>query len=255
MVRPKKHLGQHFLKDKNIARKIAGCLTGNFDTICEIGPGTGILTSTLLEREEIKKLNLVEIDDESVTYLKTHFDDTRINIIPADFLKIDIKEISDKPFALIGNYPYNISSQIFFKALDNRDMMPEISGMIQKEVAERMISKPGNKVYGILSILLQTWYDIEYCFTVNENVFFPPPKVKSAVIKMIRNDVEKLPCDETLYIKVVKAAFNQRRKTLRNSLKNLLPDNIRDNEIFNKRPEQLSVDEFIKITGMVEENR
>ena len=251
MVRPKKHLGQHFLKDKNIARKIAGCLSGNFNTVCEIGPGTGILTSALLEREEISHLKLIEIDTESVEYLQTHFHDERMEIIEADFLKTDLTRISDKPFALIGNYPYNISSQIFFKALNNRDLIPEISGMIQKEVAERMIARPGSKTYGILSVLLQTWYDIKYCFTVNENVFFPPPKVKSAVIKMTRNEIEKLACDEKLYTEVVKTAFNQRRKTLRNSLKKLLPDHVKGDTIFDKRPEQLSIPEFIGITQRI----
>lgn len=251
MVRPKKHLGQHFLKDKNIARKIAGCLTGNFDTVCEIGPGTGILTEALLERQEIKKLKLIEIDTESVQYLKENFADPRLEIIEADFLKVDIKKISDTPFALIGNYPYNISSQIFFKALSNRNLIPEISGMIQKEVAERIVAHPGNKTYGILSVLLQTWYDIKYCFTVNENVFFPPPKVKSAVIKMTRNNIDKLDCNEEKYITVVKTAFNQRRKTLRNSLKNFIRDEIKDNEIFNKRPEQLTVNEFVELTKMI----
>jgi 16S rRNA (adenine1518-N6/adenine1519-N6)-dimethyltransferase len=255
MVRPKKHLGQHFLKDKNIARKIAGCLSGDFNTVCEIGPGTGILTSALLEREEISHLKLIEIDTESVEYLQTHFHDERMEIIEADFLKTDLTRISDKPFALIGNYPYNISSQIFFKALNNRDLIPEISGMIQKEVAERMIARPGSKTYGILSVLLQTWYDIKYCFTVNENVFFPPPKVKSAVIKMTRNEIEKLACDEKLYTEVVKTAFNQRRKTLRNSLKKLLPDHVKGDTIFDKRPEQLSIPEFIGITQRIEADK
>jgi len=169
-------------------------------------------------------------------------------------LKIDIGQISKKPFALIGNYPYNISSQIFFKALNNRDIIPVISGMIQKEVAERIVAKPGNKTYGILSVLLQTWYDIKYCFTVNENVFFPPPKVKSAVIKLTRNSNKKLDCDEKLYTKMVKTAFNQRRKTLRNSLKKILPDEIKSKNIFDKRPEQLSIAEFIEITKMIEKS-
>ncbi len=255
MVRPKKHLGQHFLKDKNIARKIAECLSDNYAIVCEIGPGTGILTHALLENPNIKKLKLIEVDNESVEYLKTHFSDPRLEIYEADFLKIKINQISEKPFALIGNYPYNISSQIFFKALDNKDLIPEISGMIQKEVAERIIAKPGNKTYGILSVLLQTWYDIKYCFTVNEQVFFPPPKVKSAVIKMTRNSTDKLACDEKLYIEVVKTAFNQRRKTLRNSLKKLLPDAIKANELFDKRPEQLSIENFIEITLMIEKQR
>ncbi len=251
MVRPKKHLGQHFLTDKNIAAKIAGCLTGNYKTVCELGPGTGILTSALLERSDINKLKLIEIDDESVDYLNTHFKDDRIEIIGTDFLKYDLSGISTQPFALIGNFPYNISSQIFFKALANRDLIPEIAGMIQKEVAERMTASPGNKTYGILSVLMQTWYDIEYCFTVNENVFFPPPKVKSAVIRMTRNSNTQLECDEKLLITVVKTAFNQRRKTMRNSLKNLLNDKIKSNPIFDKRPEQLSVQQFIELTNLI----
>lgn len=250
MVRPKKHLGQHFLKDKNIAEKIAGCLTGTYSTVCELGPGTGILTSALLEKESIESLKLVEIDPESVDYLNTHFSDKRVEIIEADFLKIDLSRISNKPFALIGNFPYNISSQIFFKALAHRNMIPEIAGMIQKEVAERMIASPGNKTYGILSVLMQTWYNIDYCFTVNENVFFPPPKVKSAVIRMTRNNID-VKCDENLFIKVVKTAFNQRRKTMRNSLKSLINNEIKLNPVFDKRPEQLSVQQFIDLTNMI----
>jgi len=251
MVRPKKHLGQHFLTDKNIATKIAGCLTGNYPVVCELGPGTGILTSALLERDDITKLKLIEIDSESIVYLNTHFKDDRLEITEADFLKHDLSNISTQPFALIGNFPYNISSQIFFKALANRDLVPEIAGMIQKEVAERMAASPGNKTYGILSVLMQTWYDIEYCFTVNENVFFPPPKVKSAVIRMTRNSNTRLKCDEKLLITVVKTAFNQRRKTMRNSLKTLLNDEIKTNVIFNKRPEQLSMQQFIELTNLI----
>jgi len=251
MVRPKKHLGQHFLKDKNIAGKIARCLTGTYSVVCELGPGTGILTSALLERDSIETLKLVEIDSESVDYLSTYFSDARMEIIEADFLKIDLSRISNTPFALIGNFPYNISSQIFFKVLAHRDLIPEIAGMIQKEVAERIIASPGNKTYGILSVLMQTWYNIEYCFTVNENVFFPPPKVKSAVIRMTRNNNTNVKCDENLFITIVKTAFNQRRKTMRNSLKNLLNDEIKANPIFNKRPEQLSVEQFIDLTNII----
>ena len=174
-----------------------------------------------------------------------------MEIIEKDFLKYDLEKISTEPFALIGNFPYNISSQIFFKAIEQRELIPEIAGMIQKEVAERMIAKPGNKTYGILSVLMQTWYDIEYCFTVNENVFFPPPKVKSAVIRMTRNKNKKIDCDEKLLINVVKTAFNQRRKTMRNSLKNLITDSIKPNEIFNLRPEQLSIEQFIELTNLI----
>jgi len=251
MVRPKKHLGQHFLKDKNIADKIAGCLTGTYSIVCELGPGTGILTTALLEKESIETLKLIEIDSESVDYLNTYFSDARMEIIEADFLKLDLSRISNKPFALIGNFPYNISSQIFFKALANRDLIPEIAGMIQKEVAERMVASPGNKTYGILSVLMQTWYNIDYCFTVNENVFFPPPKVKSAVIRMTRNKNTDVKCDENLLIRVVKTAFNQRRKTMRNSLKSLINEKIKPNPIFDKRPEQLSVKQFIDLTNLI----
>jgi 16S rRNA (adenine1518-N6/adenine1519-N6)-dimethyltransferase len=255
MVKPKKHLGQHFLKDKNIARKIASCLTGNFETVCELGPGTGILSEALLENTEIKRLILVEIDTESVEYLKVNFQDKRLEIMEADFLKINLKNISDKPFALIGNFPYNISSQIFFRTLEQRNLITEVAGMIQKEVAERIIASPGTKTYGILSVLLQTWYNINYCFSVNENVFFPPPKVKSAVIQMTRNNIKSLSCNETLYTDVVKTAFNQRRKTLRNSLKRLLPEKSKTatNKIFDKRPEQLSINEFIELTNLIYE--
>lgn len=253
MVRPKKHLGQHFLTDKNIAEKIAGCLSGTYSTVCELGPGTGILTTALLERQDINHLKLIEIDTESVDYLNTNFADPRMEIIEKDFLKYNLTDISTEPFALIGNFPYNISSQIFFKAIEHRDLVPEIAGMIQKEVAERMIAKPGNKTYGILSVLMQTWYDIEYCFTVNENVFFPPPKVKSAVIRMTRNSSSTIDCDEKLLIRVVKTAFNQRRKTMRNSLKSLINDKIKSNEIFNLRPEQLSVEQFINLTNLISE--
>ena len=252
MVRPKKHLGQHFLKDKNIAAKIAGCLSGKYPLVCELGPGTGILTSALLEREDVEILKLIEIDSESVEFLKTAFSDARLEIIQQDFLKFDLTTVGNRPFALIGNFPYNISSQIFFKALEHRDLIPEIAGMIQKEVAERMIAAPGNKTYGILSVLMQTWYDIEYCFTVNENVFFPPPKVKSAVIRMTRNSSRQLSCNEKLLVKVVKTAFNQRRKTMRNSLKGLIPETIKANPVFDLRPERLSVEQFIELTNLIE---
>ena len=198
MVRPKKHLGQHFLKDANIARKITACLNKDFTTVCEIGPGTGILTQSLLERENLSELTLIEVDAESVAYLNSHFTDERLRILEADFLKIDLPGLFPASFALIGNFPYNISSQIFFKVLENRSRIPEVVGMIQKEVAERIAAPPGSKTYGILSVLLQSWYDIEYCFTVNETVFFPPPKVKSAVIRLRRNKTTSLNCDEIL---------------------------------------------------------
>ncbi len=255
MVRPKKHLGQHFLTDKNIAGKITDCLTGKYPIVCELGPGTGILTDALLEKDYITKLKLIEIDNESVNWLHTRFSDKRLDITEADFLKYPLENISTKPFALIGNFPYNISSQIFFKALSNHRLIPEIAGMIQKEVAERIAASPGNKTYGILSVLLQAWYDIEYCFTVNENVFFPPPKVKSAVIHLTRNSNTKLQCDEKLLVTIVKTAFNQRRKTMRNSLKTFLNDEIRKDKVFDKRPEQLSVQQFVELTRFIAEKR
>lgn len=247
MVRPKKHLGQHFLTDKNIAGKIAGCLGEDFSTVCELGPGTGILTEALLQRSFIKELKLVEIDAESVAYLNHHISDKRIHILEADFLNFDLSRIDTSPFALIGNFPYNISSQIFFKVIENRDLIPETVGMIQKEVAERIAAQPGSKTYGILSVLLQSWFDITYCFTVNEGVFFPPPRVKSAVIRLKRNQVTTLNCDETLFIKVVKTAFNQRRKTLRNALKPVTGNNI-DHPFLSLRAEQLSCFQFEELT-------
>lgn len=252
MVRPKKHLGQHFLTDKNIAGKIAGCLSEDFSTVCELGPGTGILTEALLQRTFIKELKLVEIDSESVEHLKLHASDNRIEIIEADFLKFDLEKISSSPFALIGNFPYNISSQIFFKVIENRDLIPETVGMIQKEVAERIAAPPGSKTYGILSVLLQSWFDITYCFTVNEGVFFPPPRVKSAVIRLRRNQVTTLDCDEALFINVVKTAFNQRRKTLRNALKSLTGNNF-EHSLLGERAEQLSCQQFEELTRKIAE--
>ncbi|MBN2637936.1 MAG: 16S rRNA (adenine(1518)-N(6)/adenine(1519)-N(6))-dimethyltransferase RsmA [Bacteroidales bacterium] len=252
MVRPKKHLGQHFLIDKNIARKITLCLNEDNPVICELGPGTGVLTEFLLERSNLTSLKLVEIDSESVEYLQTNFSDSRLNIFERDFLKMNLTEISVQPFALIGNFPYNISSQIFFKVLENRNLVPEVVGMIQKEVAERIAAGPGSKTYGILSVLLQAWYTIEYCFTVPEHVFNPPPKVKSAVIKLQRNNVEQLDCNEQLFFKVVKTAFGQRRKTLRNALKPLTAGIILQHALFDKRAEQLSVADFVQLTQYIE---
>jgi len=252
MVRPKKHLGQHFLMDKNIAHNITACLHDDFPLVCEIGPGTGILTQSLLEKKRLEALILIEIDSESVNYLNSHFHDQRIKILEADFLKSNISKIMGKAFALIGNFPYNISSQIFFKVLENRHQIPEVVGMIQKEVAERIAAPPGNKTYGILSVFLQAWYDIEYCFTVNENVFFPPPKVKSAVIRLRRNQTTHLDCDENLFFKVVKSGFGQRRKTLRNAVK-LLTGNLKeDHPLLSKRAEQLSITDFVELTRFVE---
>lgn len=253
MVRPKKHLGQHFLTDKNIAGKIAGCLSENFSTVCELGPGTGILTEALLRRTFIKELKLVEIDSESIEFLKLNISDSRIKIIEADFLKYDLSQISTAPFALIGNFPYNISSQIFFKVLENRNLIPETVGMIQKEVAERIAAPPGSKTYGILSVLLQSWFDITYCFTVNEGVFFPPPRVKSAVIRLKRNQVTTLNCDEALFINVVKTAFNQRRKTLRNALNPITGKDFK-HPLLGERAEQLSCQQFEELTRHIAES-
>lgn len=253
MVRPKKHLGQHFLTDKNIAGKIAGCLSEDFSTVCELGPGTGILTDALLQRTFIKELKLIEIDSESVEHLKQNVTDSRIEIIEADFLKYDLNQINSSAFALIGNFPYNISSQIFFKVIENRDLIPETVGMIQKEVAERIAAPPGSKTYGILSVLLQSWFDITYCFTVNEGVFFPPPKVKSAVIRLKRNKMTTLNCDESLFINVVKTAFNQRRKTLRNALKPITGNQF-EHPLLGERAEQLSCKQFEELTRHIAES-
>lgn len=254
-VRAKKHLGQHFLNDLKIAQKIVDSLDSQTEDVLEIGPGMGVLTQFLLEKKEYVT-HVVEIDVESVEYLSTHYPQLEGRINSQDFLKADLSQWFDKPFSIIGNFPYNISSQIFFKVLDYRNQIPQVVGMIQKEVAERLASPPGSKAYGILSVFLQCYYDIEYLFTVHENVFTPPPKVKSAVIKLRRNNVEKLDCDEKLFVRVVKASFNQRRKTISNSLKSIPfnRDIIPDNPIFTQRPEQLSVDEFVFLTQLVANN-
>jgi 16S rRNA (adenine1518-N6/adenine1519-N6)-dimethyltransferase len=248
MVRPKKHLGQHFLTDRNIASKIVGQMEGNPERVCELGPGTGVLTTPLLELEYLKELILLEIDTESVTYLNDHFDDNRLKVMEADFLKTDLTGVFSDPFTLIGNFPYNISSQIFFKVLEYRNRIPQVVGMIQKEVAERIVAAPGSKTYGILSVLLQTWYEVNYCFTVNEGVFHPPPKVKSAVIRLERNNVDSLSCDEDLFFKVVKMAFGKRRKTLRNALRPLLSEATIDLPVLNLRAEQLDHKQFEVLT-------
>lgn len=256
MVKPKKYLGQHFLTDINIAQKIVDCLDTNYVNVCEVGPGTGVLTSLLLKKEFITNLKLIEIDSESIEYLTSNFSDSRLSIIEADFLKININNIYTEPFALIGNFPYNISSQIFFKVLENRNLIPIVVSMLQKEVAERIAATHGNKTYGILSVLMQSWYDIEYCFTVNENVFYPPPKVKSAVIKFTRNKMRQLGCDEKLFFTTVKTAFNHRRKTLRNALRPLLPDiQQSDHNFFSLRAEQLSPAQFVELTQVVAQMR
>ena len=248
LVRPKKALGQHFLVDLNIARKIVDALSTDHDVVIEVGAGMGVLTQYLIENQ-LEKLQVVEIDKESVEFLKKKFPELEGHLVLGDFLKYDM---TGNDLAVIGNFPYNISSQIFFQILKYRNNVSECVGMIQKEVAERIASKPGSKTYGILSVLLQAWYDIEYLFTVHENVFNPPPKVKSAVIRLKRNNVKELGCDEKLFVTVVKQAFNQRRKTLRNSLRSLIPAEIIDNEIFNKRPEQLSVQEFVALTRLLD---
>ena len=252
-VKPKKFLGQHFLKDMDIARRIAETMIGYAGVpILEIGPGTGVLTRFLLAAGH--DLTVVEIDRESVAYLRAHFPERANRILEEDFLKLRLDKTFPGRFCVIGNYPYNISSQIFFKVLDYKDLIPCCSGMIQKEVAERMASGPGNKNYGILSVLMQAWYDIEYLFTVPEHVFEPPPKVKSAVIRMTRNKVTDLGCSEQLFKQIVKTSFNQRRKTLRNSLKPILGKEcpLYESPIFDKRPEQLSVDQFISLTKEIE---
>ena len=251
-VKAKKYLGQHFLKDENIAQKIADTLTGNgYDTILEIGPGMGVLTKYLLKKEFTT--HVIEIDRESVAYLKTHFINLVGRIISEDFLKITFKDyFEEEPFAIIGNFPYNISTQIVFKTLENKHQIPELCGMFQKEVAKRIAEKPGSKAYGILSVLTQAFYDAEYLFTVPPNVFNPPPKVDSGVIRLIRKKNYDLPVDEKLFFKVVKTAFNQRRKTLRNSLKSFnLSDKLREDVIFAQRPEQLSVEQFINLTKKI----
>ena len=252
-VKPKKFLGQHFLKDMDIARRIAETMIGYAGVpILEIGPGTGVLTRFLLSAGH--DLTVVEIDRESVAYLQAHFPELDNRILEEDFLKLRLDKTFPGRFCVIGNYPYNISSQIFFKVLDYKDLIPCCSGMIQKEVAERMASGPGNKNYGILSVLMQAWYDIEYLFTVPEHVFEPPPKVKSAVIRMTRNKVTDLGCSEQLFKQIVKTSFNQRRKTLRNSLKPILGKEcpLYESPIFDKRPEQLLVDQFISLTKEIE---
>lgn len=252
-VSAKKHLGQHFLNDLQIAKDIADALSiYNYKNVLEIGPGMGVLTQFIIEKDV--ELKLIEIDSESVKYLETNFSIDQNNIIGGDFLKLPLEELFETPFALIGNFPYNISSQILFKALDYKEIIPEIVGMFQKEVAERVVSGPGTKKYGIISVLLQTYYDGEYLFTVNEDVFTPAPKVKSGVIRLKRNERTKLECDEALYIKVVKGAFGQRRKTLRNALKSItLPLNISEFPFQEKRAEQLSVADFILLTQHFEQ--
>src|SRR5512133_1122989 len=253
-VQPKKNLGQHFLKDAGIAEKIAESLTGTgYDSVLEIGPGMGMLTEFLMKRN-FRDFRVVEIDNESVHYLNQHFPD--LQTIRGDFHNMDLDKYypeQDK-IAIIGNFPYNISTQILFKVLEQRDRVAEAAGMLQKEVAERICAGPGSKVYGILSVLLQTYYKAEYLFTVHENVFSPPPKVKSGVIRLTRNNVENPGCNEKLFIRVVKASFNQRRKTLRNSVKSAFRLKREDYHDFGLRPEQLSVEQFVEMTNWIENN-
>ncbi len=253
LVKPKKFLGQHFLRDLGIASDIADTVDSCPELpILEVGPGMGVLTQFLMKKE--RKVKVVELDHESVAYLNENYPALQGHIIEDDFLKLNLENIFDgHPFVLTGNYPYNISSQIFFKMLEHKDLIPCCTGMIQKEVAERIAANPGNKTYGILSVLIQAWYKVEYLFTVHEHVFNPPPKVKSAVIRMTRNEVTDLGCDEKLFKLIVKTTFNQRRKTLRNSISSILDKShpLSSDPIFNKRPEQLSVQEFIDLTNQV----
>ncbi len=249
-VSPKKNLGQHFLKDKSVAERIACSFTGeNCSTVLEIGPGTGILTRALLRRN-FPDFRVIEIDNESVYYLKSHFPDLR-NIMSGDFLALDLAEHFKGSVSIIGNFPYNISSQILFKIIENRNMVPEVCCMLQKEVAERICAKPGSKSYGILSVLIQTFYSATYLFSVHSGVFVPPPKVQSGVIRLLRNEVGELGCDEKLFFRVVKSCFNQRRKTLRNSVRSAFGLDFRENEFFSLRPEQLTVGQFIDITNLI----
>ena len=248
LVKAKKHLGQHFLKDLNIAQKIADTLSLiNYKKVVEIGAGMGVLTQFLLKKDI--EVYVVEIDKESVAYLEAHYPELRGKIIADDFLKYDIAGYLREPFAIIGNFPYNISTQIVFKLLELRDYVPEFSGMFQKEVAERICEREGSKTYGILSVLVQAFYEATYLFTVSEGVFNPPPKVKSGVLRLVRKPNYHLDCDEALFFTIVKTAFNQRRKTLRNSLKPLLTnESLKKNSIFDKRPEQLPWQDFVFIT-------
>jgi len=252
-VKAKKHLGQHFLTDESIAEKIANTLSlKGYKHILEIGPGMGVLTKYLLKKDTTT--HVIEIDTESVEYLKNNYLNLADRVIEQDFLKYDLNLVfNNQPFAIIGNFPYNISTQIVFKTLEMRDQVPEFSGMFQKEVAQRICSKEGSKVYGILSVLTQAFYHAEYLFTVPPSVFNPPPKVDSGVLLLTRKENYTLPCNEKMLFKVVKTAFQQRRKTLRNSLKTFnLSDNLKANGIFDKRPEQLAVQEFIELTQLIE---
>ncbi len=254
-VRAKKHLGQHFLNDENIAEKIGNTLTlQGYKNVLEIGPGMGVLTKYLIKKD--CNVIAMDLDSESITFLEENYPNENLQILEADFLKTDLTDLfGEEPFAIIGNFPYNISTQIVFKAIENRAQVPEFTGMFQKEVAQRICEKEGNKTYGILSVLTQAFYDAEYLFTVKPGVFNPPPKVDSGVLRLRRKDDFSLPCDEKLFRKVVKTGFQQRRKTLRNSLKTLnLSDKLKEDSIFGKRPEQLSVSQFISLTQKIEKD-
>ena len=250
-VRAKKALGQHFLTDQSIARNIVGALTeGGVPDVLEIGPGMGVLTQYLLVRGDIAP-RMIEIDEESVDYLLTHFPGIQGKLMEGDYLRLNMRKIFPGPYRVIGNFPYNISSQIFFKILEDKDLVPEVVCMIQKEVAERIAEKPGSKTYGILSVLLQAWYDIEYLFTVGSGAFAPPPKVQSAVIRLTRNSRTDLGCDEKLFRQVVKTAFNQRRKTLRNALKPMMKEGMDTSApVFDLRAERLGVEDFVALTNL-----
>ena len=253
-VKAKKHLGQHFLTDKSVSKRIADqyLLEKGCKKVLEIGPGMGALTDFLLENG--LDVWVMEIDRDSIAYLNQNYPQLNSKIIEADFLKANLKELmGDEQYGVVGNFPYNISSQILFKCLEHRNQIPEIMGMFQKEVAERIAEKPGSKRYGILSVLLQAYYDIEYCFTVDEHVFDPPPKVKSGVIRLVRNERQSLPCDEKLFKQIIKMTFNQRRKTIRNTVKPLIGKEAVESELFSLRPETLSVEQFVELTNIVAE--
>ena len=253
IVRAKKHLGQHFLKDQNIACKITASLLPVTKGVLEIGPGMGVLTRHLLKDTKFSVL-AIDIDQESIDYLHEELPAHKEQIIYGDFLKSNIRNFYTEPFSIIGNLPYNISSQIFFRILENRDLIPQVVCMIQKEVAERIAASPGSKTYGILSVFLQAFYHIEYLFTVGEKVFDPPPKVKSAVIRLTRNERVELGCEEKLFFNVVKTGFNQRRKTLRNSIRGIIPPGF-DSPYLNLRPEQLGITDFLQLCQDIEKNR
>jgi 16S rRNA (adenine1518-N6/adenine1519-N6)-dimethyltransferase len=252
-VKPKKRLGQHFLTDQRIAQKIAQALTGwkEYNPVLEVGPGMGVLTKYLQEDERFE-LHAVELDEESVNYLNKHFPSLEGRVYFEDFLKKDLSDLFKEPFGLIGNFPYNISSQIFFKVLDYRQQIPEVVGMIQKEVAQRIATGPGSKTYGILSVLLQAFYEVEYLFTVPPGVFHPPPKVHSAVVRLRRNETKALDCDEKWFFRIVKQGFQNRRKTLRNALKAInLSEEVKALPLLDKRAEQLSVADFVFLTQKI----